>query len=427
MPFPHSNSHFSAYDFAPSSRREAHLRRRRQRLADYARFDDVLERSSVDRDQTIFSHASSSEQTQPFRNRNRYAGSYSSRFKLQPESYWAKDAQFPPNSLGSGARPHSWHMPTVHDPSNFEHHPSTYSLTASEQVGVSLVWMVARLLMLVIISIPIGYLFMYIRQTLRSGEPLQQLRAFALQEAANNKIDNIEELPVDGLKLYAQATCVKGPTVKHVKEALHLQLRNIPEQARADIIDSAVVEGMDTVSTRQDTAADVADSGKAFSYLAYWNTKFNGDQVLVPSDRYSTCIMAAGVDVKIGEQIAGYEESSRRVPIGTRPCECGLFWCVGRCPEYDKVSTRRPVFKRHQLTLRNQNDLHRWMVKQAVSHTESLLHSKGALSGSWDTSRSRNVEVPGVSWQAPHEDYFTGKDNVGDAPDPDRAYPRQEL
>ncbi|KAI0557202.1 hypothetical protein FGB62_332g08 [Gracilaria domingensis] len=162
---------------------------------------------------------------------------------------------------------------------------------------------------------------MYIRQTLRSGEPLQQLRAFALREAASNKVDNFEELPVDGLKLYAHATCVQGPTIKHVKEAFHLQLRNIPEQARADIIDSAVVEGMDNVNTRQNTAADVAVSEKTFSYLAYWNTKFNGDQVLVPSDRYSTCIMGTDVDVKIGEQIAGYEESSGLVPIGTRPWE----------------------------------------------------------------------------------------------------------
>lgn len=240
------------------------------------------------------------------------------------------------------------------------------------------------------------------------NRPLNDLHSFAVSEIANNDLAGVADLTVDGLKLYAQATCMKADSAEALRNALRKQLMDLPNDVREQIIEAAVIEGMETTNSRQNAEADTVDTGKAYSYIAFWSTTYNGERALTEAT-YSTCIMAAGVDIKIGEDLAGFDVVSQEVQKGLRPCECNMFWCKALCPEYGTVTSKRPIFKRHKLKLKDQVELHRWMVKQAVDRAQSLLDTKRAIENTGAKSRSKYFHT---GWKGPSEKYFLGSDDV---------------
>lgn len=135
----------------------------------------------------------------------------------------------------------------------------------------------------------LGVVSLLYSQWLGAKSPYSNLRSFAVSEIVNNDLRNIEELKVDELNLFAQAACVQGMSVDVVRSALRIQLQRVPKEVREEVVDSAVIEGVSTTNSFQNSTAGLGNDGKGFNYIAFWSTAFNGDYSYV-SARYSTCV-----------------------------------------------------------------------------------------------------------------------------------------
>lgn len=275
----------------------------------------------------------------------------------------------------------------------------------------------------------IGFLAIVLAFQWRNAQsPYSDLRSFAITEATNNDLRDIGDLTVDGMQLYAQATCVQASTAEEVRFALRRQLKSIPEEAREDIISSAVIDGQSTSNSMQNTSAGIAKSGLAFSYLAYWSTAYTPSAVLTAT--YSSCVMATGVEIEVGEEVAEWRTTRDKILVANEPCHCGRVWCE-HCPVFETRESRTPIFKRHKLSLRNQADLHRWMVRQAVDRVSSLIGNPRVGLEAVAGKRDSVSILPSIGWTAPSSSSFLGSDrsqaNTGGNKNDVDAAGREEL
>lgn len=248
--------------------------------------------------------------------------------------------------------------------------------------------------------------FFSVWQLLQSRTPLTALQSFAEREVIVKDLKCVEDLRVGDLHHYAQAVCVEGQEYESTKNALYSQLNRLPEIVRNNVVKSALVEGISVQNSVQDTKTNIETDGKASSYMAFWSTKFINQPSLVAS-AYSTCVLVTGVDLNIGEDLAGYEISEREQIIGTQPCHCGYLYCA-KCPIRHKISTKSPVFKRHRMTLRNQQELHKWMVKKAVDQVRSLGKAQKMVVGEGlGGQNSGSLTAP--AWSSSNELTYLGR------------------
>lgn len=185
-----------------------------------------------------------------------------------------------------------------------------------------------------------------------------ELRSYAVSQSESMKVESIAELPVDDLNSFAQSTCVEARRAEDIRTSLKANLR-IPAEVRDMIIASAVVDGVTTSNSMSNTTSDLASEGRAISFLAFWSTVYS--EPTLGGEWYSSCVMAAGITIAVGEDVAEWVTRNDRVVTGSQPCHCGYFACE-RCPIFHTRETRTPIFKRHKLTLKNQVDLRSFFV-----------------------------------------------------------------
>lgn len=252
-----------------------------------------------------------------------------------------------------------------------------------------------------------AFVMLYIGQIRRAEAPYFALRSFVERENVDRDLAEVGDLRVDEMKLFAQAACVQGQDLQMVKKALRVQMRGVPANVVDEIVESALVEGVSTQNTVQNTTTGVEADGKAYSYLAFWSTEFNGDHAVFAAT-YSTCVMVSGVQIEVGEEVSEWETSVQSRLVAYQPCQCGWLRCA-QCPVFKEVTTKRPIMKRHRLTLRNQLDLHRWMVKRAVDQAALLVETRKSIGGSW-IQKDTPFALKAPEWEAPRSHVYYGSD-----------------
>eukprot|EP00188_Purpureofilum_apyrenoidigerum_P001736 Plantae.Rhodophyta-Purpureofilum_apyrenoidigerum.ctg19855.p1 GENE.Plantae.Rhodophyta-Purpureofilum_apyrenoidigerum.ctg19855~~Plantae.Rhodophyta-Purpureofilum_apyrenoidigerum.ctg19855.p1 ORF type:complete len:324 (-),score=25.25 Plantae.Rhodophyta-Purpureofilum_apyrenoidigerum.ctg19855:87-947(-) len=244
-------------------------------------------------------------------------------------------------------------------------------------------------------------------QIRRAEAPYAALRSFAERHDVQNPLEAVGDLRVDQMKLFAQATCVQGPGLEIVRRALRKQLRGVPDSVVEAIVDSALIEGVSAQNSVQNTTAGIENDGRAYSYLAFWSTEYNGDHTVIAA-AYSTCVMVSGVEILVGEDVAEWETSVQPRLVGHQPCHCGFLSCA-QCPIYQESTTKRPIMKRHRLTLQNQLDLHRWMVKSAVDQARYLVETReGTIGNAKRLTTSSDYNYATLGWSPPDTYTFHG-------------------
>jgi len=226
-----------------------------------------------------------------------------------------------------------------------------------------------------LVVLVVGWL--YYKQWQTSQMPTYDMQNFIQKEKSNDiQVTNVTELPTDIFKIYSAASCLKGNSIEKLRESLRMQLDNVPESVRDRVINRALIEGISQKSSTTDSDSHLGKDGRATMFMAYWSTAYNGDEtVLIGGSEYSTCILVTGIDFTLAETVVDYEETYHKELIGHQPCHCGLFSCE-KCPIYDTVVKRKPIFARHVLSIDQQHELHHWMVREAVESAEQSLGIK---------------------------------------------------
>jgi hypothetical protein len=226
--------------------------------------------------------------------------------------------------------------------------------------------------------------------------PKEDLHVFVTLERNRNNIAEITDLKTDGYKHYAQSACLVADSFEDATNALEIQLAEIPGNIRERLIKRVLIKGITQSSSLQDSSSEVESSSmlssndgeqgvrnKAHNYLAYWSTVVHGKGGLDRGNKeyqYETCVVVAGTEIGVADDLTGYEEEEKMMVSGSRPCGCGILYCSGFCPTYEVVTTKKPVFKSYSLSLKNQEDLHRWLLMHAIEAAEGLVGGGGSSS-----------------------------------------------
>jgi len=220
-----------------------------------------------------------------------------------------------------------------------------------------------------LVVLVVGWL--YNKQWKTSQMPTYDMQTFIQKEKSNEiQVTDVTELPTDVFKIYSAASCLEGNSIEKLRESLRMQLDNVPESVRDRVINRALIEGISQKSSTTDSDSHLGKDGRATMFMAYWSTAYNGDEtVLIGGSEYSTCILVTGVEFTLAETVVDHEETYHKQLIGHEPCHCGWRTCE-KCPIYDTVVKRKPIFAPHVLTIDQQHRLHRWMVRQAVESAE---------------------------------------------------------
>lgn len=149
-----------------------------------------------------------------------------------------------------------------------------------------------------------------------------------------------------------------------------IQLRALPASIVEEIVESALIEGITQEKAYHNTSFMLANEGTIYYYMCYYNTIFT------PPDHYETCILVVKVALSIAEAIVGYHEEVVKQQIGTEPCHCskalGITFGCHPCPIIEEKMTKRPIFKRNALSMKQQEALNANMIRLAASQVKSL-------------------------------------------------------
>lgn len=232
---------------------------------------------------------------------------------------------------------------------------------------------------------------------INSEAPRKGLATFAASEISKGNAVATPDLKLDRMNVFSLATCVEGKSSASVQGNLRKQMKGLTEVVREDIISSAVLEETSTQSALQDVKTDLVDNGKAHSYLAYWKTIYSGERVTIGSS-YNTCIVVASVEIEAAEDLAGYDVREEKIKIGSSPCYCGVLYCE-TCPNYAPRVTKTPIFKRHALSVKEQDNLHKWMTKEAVDSVIGIL-------GQQVYNTAIDMKDQEQSWEGPNRNVY---------------------
>ena len=253
-----------------------------------------------------------------------------------------------------------------------------------------------------------GSVFALFASSSKSSAPVQDLKSFVAHERATSntalELIEIEDLPTENFHRYAVANCAAAGSLELAQENLRLQLGDIPSIVRERLLQRVLVEGISQKNSIQDATSQLTLDGQAQSYLAFWSTNFDAFST---HRQYETCVIVAGVTIKAAEIVADYKEETKKVVIGSEPCHCGYLYCEV-CPVLDTQTTMTPVFKRHSLSLKQQDNLHSLMTLHALNAAESMLATSS--SNNDDSSAYGDKSLPNrpndpvisqLSWKKP--------------------------
>lgn len=188
-----------------------------------------------------------------------------------------------------------------------------------------------------------------------TSSPLYVVESYLERQIIHREIsETIAELPLDGFAGYVATPCVKG-SYESVRAALLLQLGKLPKPVCQELANMAVVQGVSHTNAATNTV--IEPTGVAYTYLFIYSSAFT------EPDTYEVCASVGGLTLKVAEQIAGFEEFQLSKVIGTQPCNCNWLGFCQQCPLIDKVTVRKPVFKRHALNMQQTDDLKNYLIK----------------------------------------------------------------
>eukprot|EP01025_Chloroclados_australasicus_P037504 TRINITY_DN3829_c0_g2_i3.p1 TRINITY_DN3829_c0_g2~~TRINITY_DN3829_c0_g2_i3.p1 ORF type:complete len:385 (-),score=54.05 TRINITY_DN3829_c0_g2_i3:1047-2201(-) len=252
----------------------------------------------------------------------------------------------------------------------------------------------------------------YMKLKQQAQMPFAALQSFALQQEKRQLNDkDIGDVPIEQMKIFSSAACVQGE-FQAVQKALDKQLGNVPKDVRETVIDQCLVEGVSVQNSRQDATMDVETGAKAHAYLTFWSTEYINSPISQPE--YSSCVMVTGIELSVAEELAGWEVSTDYKTVGYEDCHCRLFGCK-KCPIIKEITSKKPIFKRHQITLNEHKQLHKEMVGMAVQQVKDLSGRKGELDKPWwsmvpmlanAASEEQPMSLPEDSTWDLHQDLF---------------------
>lgn len=204
--------------------------------------------------------------------------------------------------------------------------------------------------------------------------PTQHLQTFVVSKQADvvKEISSIEDIKTATFESYAATTCLEGVTLEKTRAALTIGLNTIPNPIRDDLVARALVDGISSRTSWMNSVADLENSAHAHSYMAFYATSYepqdNG------KDIYKTCVSVSGVKFTMAQIIVDYEFIEEEYAAGTKIDCHGFLW--GDCYRVARYATRKikkPIFDRSKLSLKEQKELQRWMVAEAISSAEHLV------------------------------------------------------
>jgi len=206
---------------------------------------------------------------------------------------------------------------------------------------------------------------------------LTNLKSFAKFTTLYATVENVTDLPVQGILDYTSAICVASTGYNKTRSELNAQLAQIPDIIRSQILDQAIPLNCSTNIHNSMRVSD-SDNMQLRSFFGLWNTSCDDDY------NYQTCVLISGSSVHIAEEmVVGVQKNRTLKHLGTRSCECIFSIFCKTCPIVEEIEIEAIVLRsRDPLTLRQHRELHAMLIDRAVRLGTDLIETS-------ETSRLR--------------------------------------
>lgn len=203
------------------------------------------------------------------------------------------------------------------------------------------------------------------------SSPKSELANFVLSKQAevNVELSDIGKLETDSFDTFAATYCLEGPSLQQSREALAVGLGGIPKDVRESIVSMALHEGVTATNSWRHSNADLVNTNTAHSYMAFYSTNFQSNYD--GSEKYSTCVMVTGVTFTVAEQVIAYKHIEEEYQVGFG-LDCGFLSCW-KVPKFATRKFKVPEFNRRTLSLKQQKELHTWMLQEAIESAGHLV------------------------------------------------------
>ena len=217
-------------------------------------------------------------------------------------------------------------------------------------------------------------------------EPITRMINFASQQAGRFNQTAAEDLQLKEYQKFVDSACVQSTDIDGARASLAAQLSSLPSAVIAEIVTMALTPGVSVETARQNMSNTVSESGEVFVYMYYVNTRHAAGE-------YTSCVLASGIRLVIGEVIVGSVEERSTEIVGYQPCHCGVFFSCEKCPIIRETTTLRPVFQRHTGTIDWHTKLHSLLARM-VAQQVGALKSDGAQALPWTPTFHETRDMP---------------------------------
>uniref|UniRef100_A0A0G4HWJ0 Transmembrane protein n=1 Tax=Chromera velia CCMP2878 TaxID=1169474 RepID=A0A0G4HWJ0_9ALVE len=209
----------------------------------------------------------------------------------------------------------------------------------------------------------------------------------------SQSLHRVRQLPIYQKRFASGAFCVSNIRSGGLQDAVRkrLKAKGLPTDV-ADLLAEQVAANdgeQEASDTFVNSTVDSVSNGKAHHYRAFYSTVFAKGMPTEGTHRepvgtWVSCVGVSSIEVMLDEELAAWEEYTVKVKRGTRkfPCQCitirGWFGSEVKCgtceePELATETLRKPVFKRHALSVEDAFTLQQLMQAELNNNLLSRL------------------------------------------------------
>uniref|UniRef100_A0A0G4HWM6 Uncharacterized protein n=1 Tax=Chromera velia CCMP2878 TaxID=1169474 RepID=A0A0G4HWM6_9ALVE len=220
-------------------------------------------------------------------------------------------------------------------------------------------------------------------------------------------LQRVKQLPIFQKRSVSGAFCLKNTRREGLQDAVRkrLTLRRLPADVAELLADQvAANDGEHEASDAYaNSVIDSVDKGKAHYYKAFYSTVYaeKRPSFYPPQDggmmhreeategTWFSCVGVSSIHLMLDEELVGWDEETVTVVKGTRsfPCDCKMLgggWFggerrhCGTCeePKLVEETRRKPVFKRHKVSMTDAETLQQLMQAELNNNLMSVIESK---------------------------------------------------
>jgi hypothetical protein len=179
--------------------------------------------------------------------------------------------------------------------------------------------------------------------------------------------ESIDSLKIGGMADFGSHFCLNNTSYETLSHVVETRLKgSLPYEIYDWIRESILIKNVTQAMAFENCTKSLQDTGKAVHIVGWWTVSHDYETNL-----YTSCILFSGVIITLPEIVVDYKVEKNTQQIATEPCHCGWFYCQ-TCPVLRTTETKTPVYKKHNISIKQHDALKSYMTVKASVMVDKL-------------------------------------------------------